>query len=306
LGRQSGRLPADCEDQLARYCTSRRLTIPAGLCLAALVAVTVAAKAQGQANGNSNGNVRLDARYTATLAGIKLGEGSWLVDVTEDKFSATASGATSGFARMFSSGKGSTAARGAIKNGQLVPASYMVSMKWGKRSEDLQMKLADGAIKEVSIEPPAILHPDRVPVTDAHRRNVLDPMSGSLLRVQGNGNLMAPETCKQHAGIFDGRMRYDLTLAFKRIEQVKVPGYAGPALVCAIYFAPLAGHVPDRAAIKYLVNQRDMETWLVPIAGTRVLVPVRVIIPTPVGQGVLQATQLSMQPLPGRATMKMQ
>ncbi len=81
---------------MARYCTSRRLTIPAGLCLAALMAVTVAANAQGQANGNSNGNVRLDARYTATLAGIKLGEGSWLVDVTEDKFSATASGATSG------------------------------------------------------------------------------------------------------------------------------------------------------------------------------------------------------------------
>ena len=35
-----------------------------------------------------------------------------------------------------------------------------------------------------------------------------------------------------------------------------------------------------------------METWLVPIAGTRVMVPVRVVIPTPLGQGVLQATQL--------------
>ena len=163
---------------------------------------------------------------------------------TNDQFSATASGSTSGLARMFSSGKGSTVARGAIKNGQLVPASYVVSMKWGKRSEDLRMKLADGAIKEVSIEPPAILNPDRIPVTDAHRRNVLDPMTGALLRVQGNGDLMAPETCKQHAAIFDGRMRYDLTLAYKRIEQVNVPGYAGPALVCAIYFAPLAGHVP--------------------------------------------------------------
>jgi hypothetical protein len=295
---------------LVRFCAIRLLTIPAGLCLAALVAAPVAAKAQGQTNGNGNGkasgNARLDARYTASLGGIKLGEGSWLVDVTEDQFTATASGATSGLARIFNSGKGSTVARGIIRNGQFVPASYMVSMKWGKKSEDLRMKLADGAIKEVSIEPPAILHPDRVPVTDAHRRNVLDPMTGSLLRVQGNGDLMAPETCKQHAGIFDGRMRYDLTLAFKRIEQVKVPGYAGPALVCAIYFAPLAGHVPGRAAIKYLIDQRDMETWLVPLAGTRVMVPVRVIIPTPVGQGVLQATQVTMQPLPGRATMKMQ
>jgi hypothetical protein len=149
-------------------------------------------------------------------------------------------------------------------------------------------------------------NPNRVKVTEAHRRNVLDPMTGSLLRVQGNGDLMAPEVCRQHAPIFDGRMRYDLTLAYKRTEHIKTAVYSGPALVCAIYFAPLAGHVPDRAAVKYLIDQRDMETWLVPIAGTRVLVPYKVIIPTPLGQGVLQATQLAVSPLPGRASMKTQ
>ena len=34
-----------------------------------------------------------------------------------------------------------------------------------------------------------------------------------------------------------------------------------------------------------------MEVWLAPIAGTRVLVPYRISIPTPLGLGVLQATQ---------------
>ena len=47
-----------------------------------------------------------------------------------------------------------------------------------------------------------------------------------------------------------------------------------------------------------------METWLVPIAGTRVLVPYRVVIPTPVGQGILQATQLNVSPLPAKASAK--
>ena len=62
-------------------------------------------------------------------------------------------------------------------------------------------------------------------------------------------------------------------LDFKRIESVKAEkGYHGPALVCAIYFSPIAGYIPDRAAIKYLAAQRHMEVWLVPIAGTRVLV----------------------------------
>ncbi|MFZ5693124.1 MAG: DUF3108 domain-containing protein [Pseudomonadota bacterium] len=247
---------------------------------------------------------RLEASYLVTLAGVKLGEGSWSVDVTEDRFSAEAKGATSGLAKFFSSGHGTTASRGAIRNGQLIPASYAIFVKWGRKSEDLRMKIADGAVKELTIVPQMIEQPDRIPVTEAHKRNVLDPMTGALLRVPGKGDLMAPEVCKQHAPIFDGRMRYDLTLAFKRIEQVQVPGYSGPALVCAIYFAPLAGYVPDRAAVKYLINQRDMETWLVPIAGTRVLVPYKVVIPTPVGQGVLQATQLHVSPLPAKASVK--
>jgi hypothetical protein len=247
---------------------------------------------------------RLDARYTATLAGITLGEGSWLVDVREDRFSAEAKGSTSGVARFFSSGHGTTASRGAIKNGQLAPANYAISVKWGKKFEDLRMKIADGVVSDLTIVPAMVEHPDRIRVTEAHRRNVLDPMTGSLLRVQGKGDLMAPEVCRQHAPIFDGRMRYDLTLAYKRIEQVQTVGYTGPALVCAIYFAPLAGYVPNRSAVKYLIDQRDMETWLVPIAGTRVLVPFKVVIPTPVGQGILQATQLTVSPLPSRASAK--
>jgi hypothetical protein len=43
--------------------------------------------------------------------------------------------------------------------------------------------------------------------------------------------------------------------------------------------------------IKYLVALRDAEVWLAPIAGTRVLVPFRFSMPTPLGLGVLQATQ---------------
>ncbi len=254
----------------------------------------------------AHAQAKLDARYAVTLGGIKLGEGAWAVDVGEDRFSAEASGATSGVARIFSSGRGNGFSRGAIKNDQFVPAKYAISIRSGKKGEDLRLTLDGGAVKEVSIVPPWPEPPDRVPVTEAHRRNVFDPMTGSLLRVAGNGELMKPEVCRQHTPIFDGRMRYDLTLAYKRMEQVKVPGYEGPALVCAIYFAPLAGHVPTRTAIKYLVDQRDMETWLVPIAGTRVMVPIRVQVPTPLGLGVMEATAFNVVPQPRRASLKTQ
>ena len=87
------------------------------------------------------------------------------------------------------------------------------------------------------------------------------------------------------------------------MDKVKAEkGYAGPALVCAVYFSPVAGHVPDRAAMKYMTELRDMEVWLVPVAGTRVLVPFRFSVPTPLGLGVLQATQFLTTPLPSRRT----
>jgi hypothetical protein len=76
------------------------------------------------------------------------------------------------------------------------------------------------------------------------------------------------------------------------MEQVKADkGYEGPVVVCAVYFTPIAGFIPHRASVKYLASQRDMEVWLAPVANTRVLVPYRVSIPTPIGVGVMQATQ---------------
>jgi hypothetical protein len=73
-----------------------------------------------------------------------------------------------------------------------------------------------------------------------------------------------------------------------------------------VYFSPIAGYVRDRYAIKYLMQLRDIELWLAPIAGTRVMVPFRVTVPTPIGLGVLQATQFMSTPQPSKATVKSQ
>ena len=62
-------------------------------------------------------------------------------------------------------------------------------------------------------------------------------------------------------------------------------------MVCAVYFTPVAGYIPDRPVIKYLAAERNMEIAFVPIAGTRILVPFRMTIPTPFGPAMLEATQ---------------
>jgi hypothetical protein len=242
---------------------------------------------------------RLDAQYEATLAGVTVGRGTWAIEVTDDQYAAVAQGGTAGLLKTFSQGSGNGSAQGRVVNGALVAGSYQAQTTTGKKSEQIHITLANGNVKEFGIEPEPPVDPDRVPVTDAHKRGVLDPMTASLLRVPGNGELLSPEACRAGAPVFDGRMRYDLKLDFKRMENVKAEkGYRGPAVVCAIYFTPLAGYIPDRPAIKYLASARNMEIVLVPIAGTRILVPFRIVIPTSFGTAMLEATSFITQVTP--------
>jgi hypothetical protein len=260
----------------------------------AVVAATVPALGQG----------RLDARYTVTLAGVPLGKGAWVIDIAENQFTAAASGATAGLLQVLASGQGSGASRGHMVGGNPVPASFGATITSSKKTEEIRMTLASGDVKDVSVTPVLPDDPERVPVTEAHFHGVSDPMTGSLLRVPGNGNPVAPQACQRTTPIFDGRMRYNLQFAYKRMEQVKTEkGYEGPVVVCAVYFTPVAGFVPHRSTIKYLASQRDMEVWLAPVANTRVLVPYRVSIPTPVGQGVMYATQFVSVPQPRAAAV---
>lgn len=235
---------------------------------------------------------KLEARYSAKLAGITVGTGVWVVDIADDQYSAAVTGRATGLLRVFASGEGSGAVRGKVLNGALIPASYAATIASERKTDEVRISIVNGAVKDFSIEPPPPENPGRVPISDADKRGIVDPMTGSLVRVAGTDDLFGPASCNSAMPVFDGRMRYDLHLQFKRTEQVKAEkGYQGTAVVCSIKFTPVAGHVPGRAAIKYLASQRDMEVWLVPIAATRVLAPFKVTVPTPLGAAVLEATQ---------------
>jgi hypothetical protein len=245
---------------------------------------------------------KLDARYTISLAGLPIGRGAWMIDIADDHFTAAANGSTTGLMQIIASGHGQSAARGSIVAGHFAPASYASSIVTDRKYDEVRMAISGGNVKEFIAEPPSSPAPDRVPLTEAHRRGVFDPMTASLMRAPGTGNPVGPEACPRKLAIFDGRMRYDLHLSFKRLENVRAEhGYQGAAVVCAVQFFPIAGHIPSRAAIKYLTELRTIEVWLAPIAGTRVLAPFRVVVPTPLGQGVMQATQFVSVAQPGKA-----
>jgi len=59
-----------------------------------------------------------------------------------------------------------------------------------------------------------------VPLTEAHRTGVIDPITALVIRVPGSGDPAVPEACERTLAIFDGQTRYDLKPGFKRPENV--------------------------------------------------------------------------------------
>jgi Protein of unknown function (DUF3108) len=264
-------------------CRSRLLFLVAAVALAVFPGGP--ARAQGKA----------EAKYEATLAGLTIGKGAWNITIGEDDYTGVVNGSTAGLVKALGgSGNGSGTVQGRIIAGQLAAKSYLSSVNYGSKNETVRINLLNGNVKDSSIVPEPPATPDRIVVKDEHRKGVSDPMTGALFKVPGNGDVLGPEACSAKASVFDGRMRYDLQLAYKGREIVTLQkGAQIPVVVCSIYFRPIAGYVPTRAAVKYLVAERNMDVALASIAGTRVLAPIRIRIPTPVGMGMVEATEFN-------------
>jgi hypothetical protein len=272
-----------------------------------MVTIAVVATLAIDARHTATAQGRLDAEYDATIAGLPIGHGGWVVEIFDNSFTAAASGTTEGLMKLFTGARGVGASRGTMAAGQLVPTNYAATIIDDRHVDDVHISLSGGNVTEYAAEPPLLPLPERIPVTDADRRGVVDPMTSALTRVGGTGDPVTPEACQRKVPVFDGRVRYDLASEYKRMEPIKAEkGYEGPAVVCALYFTPISGYVPDRAAIKYLVELRDAEVWLAPIAGTRVLVPFYFSMPTPLGLAVLKAREFVTAAQPAHAIAKTQ
>jgi uncharacterized protein DUF3108 len=264
----------------------RRALLLAGLAIAPALATGSPALAQG----------KLEAGYTIAVARIPVGSVTTTAEIGEAEYRIATTGKAGGALRVVSSGEGTMSATGTIRDGRLVPARYSSHTTADDDTLDVTMTFEDGNVKELQASAPPP-DGDRVELTDEHRRQVLDPLSALLIPVGEAG--VSDAACARTLPIFDGRRRYDLKLAFKRIEPVKADtGYAGPAVVCAVTFQPIAGHRASSPLARLLSGGRDIEMALAPIAGTRVLAPFRVTVAHMLGNVTLQANRFETAPAP--------
>lgn len=266
--------------------SSRLIRIAAVFVLAGLTVVGTGAFDRAAAQ------TRLRAHYTLSMTGVPIGQIVWLIAFGDQRYTATANGKASGVLSVLVNGEGSVDVRGTIVDGQASPRFFTSKIKDDEGDAELRMTFEDGIVKELSgtAPPPGA---NRVPITDADRRGVSDPLSGMM--ISSNGEALQPTNCNHVLSIFDGRRRYDLTLAYKRIDKVALErSFSGSVLVCSVVLKPIAGHRADSMLVKHVAGRRDMELWFAPVSGTSVMTPIRVVMPTPIGTLEIAADQFDV------------
>ena len=139
-------------------------------------------------------------------------------------------------------------------------------------------------------------------MTDANRRSIVDPLTAMLFSAAATDDSLSQGACRRTLPIFDGQHRYDLKLAFKRLDKVTAEkGYAGPVVVCSVSYEPIAGHRASTPLVKYLSEGREMEIALAPVAGTRLLAPFRLSVVSMLANLMIEANRFetTAQPLGG-------
>ncbi|TCR67273.1 DUF3108 domain-containing protein [Bosea sp. BK604] len=236
----------------------------------------------------------LDAKYDISLLGMTLGTANLVGGINANSYKIDMVAKLTGLVGSFTGGRGSGAATGNVSGNRVSPSTFAVTSASSSESRTVRMALDGNAVQAVAVEPPVDAKPDRVPLNDSHKRNVVDPISAFLMPVDGKGG--AGAACNRTLPIFDGAARYDIKLSYAGSKQVQLEGYSGPVTVCQARYVPIAGHRELRPSTKFMRENRDMSAWLAPVAGTNMMVPVRISVKTMVGTAVIEASSFKVDP----------
>ena len=221
---------------------------------------------------------KLDASYRISFAHIPVGEITATVVFGDSEYTISGRARAGGVMKvLLVDGEGSFTTRGTIKDGHPMPTNFTSKIVSKAETSDVTMVLDEGSVRELVVTPPP--SHDRVPVTAANRRGIVDPLTAMLFSAAPAGETLSQEACRRTLPIFDGHQRYDFKLAFKRMDKVSAEkGYAGPVVVCSLSYEPIAGYRASIPLVKYLSEGREMDMAVAPITGTRLLAPFRLSV----------------------------
>jgi len=236
------------------------------------------------------------ARYSVKLIGLSLGYATLSGSFDPGAYQIDATAKLTGVAALVSSSKGAAAASGLLVQGRVAPNAYATTSANATMTRTVRIAMATGNVKASEIAPPFEELPGRVPVTDAHRQKIIDPLSALIMPVAEGGAVIGPASCPKALPVYDGWARFNINLTYVGTRQIKVKGYEGPVAVCSARYVAVAGHRPDRPATKFMEDNKEMEVWLAPVGESRITLPIRISVATMVGTTVIEATEFETTP----------
>lgn len=247
----------------------------------------------------------LNVDYGISLAGLPIGSADLASTVEGTQYKLQVQARMTGLVGAMTSGKGGATASGSVSGGRPVPSSFAVTSRSGKDLRNVRIGMAGGNVVAVDITPPLEKREDRIPLSDSHKKGIVDPVSALVMIAAGKGEVTDPANCNRTIPVFDGAARFNVVLSYAETRTVERAGYRGPVLVCNIRYVPIAGHRAQRPATKFMEENRDMQVWLAPVEGSRLLVPLRIAVRTMIGMSIVEASRWSLTgvnaPIAGQA-----
>jgi hypothetical protein len=207
----------------------------------------------------------ITVRYTMAMAGLPIGSAIMVLSPDGASTAVTISGKAGGpleIGRMSASaviGAGQVTAQSQSGSGKDASTASLVSRGnpgnsvfsyAGSNSRGpgkIAMTLAAGRATTLDVAIPDSIQAVRVPVTDAHKTGVVDPLSVLAQVIQPGGTMKPENLCGKSYGIFTGQSRFNLTGSALQ-EQAAIKGMPEgyKALSCKVTVTPVSGHRIDK------------------------------------------------------------
>jgi hypothetical protein len=217
--------------------------------------------------------------YQAEVLGVVvLGTASYEVTANANRYAARANLRTSGLARLFDQTEITAASTGSLTGANIAWTRYDISHAYASKFRRIQMNRSAGGVSaEVA---PSYGDMGEPAATTAQQTGSYDPLSGVFALGRQIG---AARACRGSVLVFDGRQHYRLAVAPRSQGTFNGGGYNGPALSCQFRYEAIAGFSNnfDPARVP------AAEAWFALPAEPGFAPPLRLTVPTPLGQAQL-------------------
>ena len=233
----------------------------------------------------------VSSRYKLSFNGFEVGAYSFESTSNGKTSAATSSANVSALFGAFK-WKGTITASGAITPEKPRPVSYEMSFRTKSKEGLIRLGFDKAGVKSVAIEPKKEPNPEAVPVKPEHMKSVFDPMSAIMAMTHAD----AGNPCSKTLAVFDGKVRFNLTLSPKgheRLTETSPSGQPKQLHICQVKYDPVSGHKPKDFADPW-VDYSAIEIALRPVPSAGIYVPYRVTIPTTLGAAVMVADRINI------------